>query len=122
MRACDAPGEDADNVRYDPASGRVYVGYGSALAVLEVATMQLVSRIKLAGHPESFQLESGGSRIFVNVPSAQQIAVVDGKWGNVVGTWDLGEMRANFRMAFDEAKASIVRWHAPTGCASGLRH
>jgi DNA-binding beta-propeller fold protein YncE len=96
--------DDADNVRYEPASGRLYVGYGSALAVLEVPTMQLVSHIKLAGHPESFQLESNGSRIFVNVPSAQQIAVVDRKRGNVLAAWDLGEMRANFPMALDEAK------------------
>jgi hypothetical protein len=76
--------EDADNIRYEPASGRIYVGYGSALAVLEAPTMQLVSRIKLAGHPESFQLDDTGSRIFINVPNAQQIAVVDRKKGNVV--------------------------------------
>ena len=79
--------EDADNVRYDPVNERVYVGYGSALAVLEAPTMQLVSRIKLRGHPESFQLESTGSRIFINVPKAEQIAVVDRKLGNVVGSW-----------------------------------
>jgi DNA-binding beta-propeller fold protein YncE len=60
--------EDADNIRYEPASGRIYVGYGIALAVLEAPTMQLVSRIKLAGHPESLQLDDTGSRIFVNVP------------------------------------------------------
>jgi hypothetical protein len=96
--------EDADNMRYEPASGRIYVGYGSALAVLEAPTMQLVSRIKLAGHPESFQLESTGSRIFVNVPNAQQIAVVDRKQGKVLATWDLGEARANFPMALDEVK------------------
>ncbi len=96
--------EDADNIRYEPASGRIYVGYGSALAVLEAPTMQLVSRIKLAGHPESFQLDSTGSRIFVNVPNAQQIAVVDRKQGNVVATWNLDEMRANFPMALDEVK------------------
>jgi DNA-binding beta-propeller fold protein YncE len=96
--------EDADNIRYEPVSGRVYVGYGSALAVLEAPTMQLLSRIKLAGHPESFQLEGSGSRIFVNVPDAQQIAVVDRKRGSVVATWDLGEMRANFPMALDDLK------------------
>jgi hypothetical protein len=96
--------DDADNIRYEPANGRIYVGYGSALAVLEAPTMQLMRRIKLAGHPESFQLESIGSRIFVNVPSAQQIAVIDRKQGNVVATWDLAEMRANFPMALDEAK------------------
>ena len=94
--------DDADNVRYEPVSGRVYVGYGSALAVLSARTMQLESRIKLAGHPESFQLDGNGSRIFVNVPNAQQIAVVDRARGSVVSTWDVGETRANFPMALDE--------------------
>lgn len=96
--------EDADNIRYESASGRIYVGYGSALTALEAPTMQLMRRIKLAGHPESFQLESKGSRIFVNVPSAHQIAVVDRKQGSVVATWDMGEMGANFPMALDEAQ------------------
>src|SRR5437660_2836711 len=54
--------EDADNVRYVRSSGRVYVGYGSALAAIEAAaTLKLVAQIKLAGHPESFQLASGDS-------------------------------------------------------------
>ncbi len=96
--------EDADNIRNDPMSGRLYVGYGRALAVLEAATARKVDNIKLAGHPESFQLESTGSRMFVNVPSAQQIAVIDLKQGKVVATWNLGEVRANFPMALDEVK------------------
>ena len=95
--------DDADNVRYERAAGHLYVGYGNALAVLEAQTMQLVGRIKLAGHPESFQLESGGSRMFVNVPDAQQIAIVDRERGSVVATWELSKARANFPMALDEA-------------------
>lgn len=93
--------EDADNIRY-ASSGRVYVGYGRALAVLEALTLQKVGDIKLAGHPESFQLESTGSRLFVNVPSAQHIAVVDRQKGAVLATWSVGEMDANFPMALDE--------------------
>ena len=100
--------EDADNVRYEPASERLYVGYGGGLAVLEAPTIRLVNRIKLAGHPESFQLESTGSRIFVNVPDARQIAVIDRKQGNVAATWALGEVRANFPMALDEAQHRLL--------------
>ena len=96
--------EDADNMRYEPTSGRLYVGYGRAVAVLEALTARKVGDIKLAGHPESFQLESAGSRMFVNVPSSQQIAVVDRSQGNVIATWNLSELRANFPMALDEIK------------------
>jgi DNA-binding beta-propeller fold protein YncE len=94
--------KDADNVRYTAADGLVYVGYGSALAVLDGATAKLVSRIELAGHPESFQLERSGTRIFVNVPSAGQVTVLDRRKGAVVATWKLDRKRANFPMALDE--------------------
>jgi hypothetical protein len=62
--------DDADNVRYDAKAKRVYVGYGGgALAVIDPADGKRVGDIKVAGHPESFQLESNGPRIFVNVPA-----------------------------------------------------
>jgi DNA-binding beta-propeller fold protein YncE len=94
--------EDADNVRYERSSGRVYVGYGSALAAIDAASLKLAAQVKLAGHPESFQPESRDSRIFVNVPNARQIAVVDRNKQSVLATWSLGDMKANFPMALDE--------------------
>jgi hypothetical protein len=94
--------EDADNVRYERNGGHVYVGYGSGLATIEAATLKLVAQTKLAGHPESFQVESGTSRIFVNVPSAQHIAIVDRHKRSVLATWSLDDKKANFPMALDE--------------------
>jgi hypothetical protein len=94
--------EDADNVRYERSSGRVYVGYSSALAVIDAPTLKLVAQIKLAGHPESFQLAGGDSRIFVNVPDARQIAVIDRSKQAVIAAWSLDDMKANFPMALDE--------------------
>ncbi|MFP5406566.1 MAG: YncE family protein, partial [Gammaproteobacteria bacterium] len=82
--------------------GPVYVGYSNGLAVLDASAAKLVSRIRLAGHPESFQLEHSGTRIFVNVPSARQVAVLDRQKGAVVATWNLDGKRANFPMALDE--------------------
>lgn len=95
--------EDADNVRYVSATRQVYVGYGRALAVIDAAGEKVARSIRLPAHPESFQVDSNDSRIFVNVPNAGQIAVVDRQRGSVVATWSLGEMRANFPMALDEA-------------------
>jgi DNA-binding beta-propeller fold protein YncE len=97
-------GDDADNVRYDDAAKRIYVGYGNgALAVLDAKTGAKLSDIKLAAHPESFRLETGGPRIFVNVPRADHIAVVDREKSEVTATWPLKDAKANFPMSLDEA-------------------
>jgi DNA-binding beta-propeller fold protein YncE len=95
--------DDADNVRFDAATGKVYVGYAHALAAIDARTGKLLERIELAGHPESFQLESAGSRMFINVPSAAQVAVVDRSTKRVTGAWSTGDDEANFPMALDEA-------------------
>jgi DNA-binding beta-propeller fold protein YncE len=97
-------GDDADNVRFEAATGRVYVGYGGgALAVLDGNDGTVFARIPLEGHPESFQLEVAGPRLFVNVPSRGHIAVADRKVGRVVAAWPVTGASANFPMALDEA-------------------
>jgi hypothetical protein len=102
-------GADADNVRLDPEPGRVVVGYGDgALAFVESASGKLLMQIRLPGHPESFQLEHNGRRIFVNVPDAHQIAVVDRSTGRQLATWGIADAQANFPMALDEADARLV--------------
>lgn len=95
--------DDADNVRFDPASKLVYVGFGNgALAVISADKFRKVAEIKLAGHPESFQLETKGRRIFVNVPDEGHIAVIDRERRIVMETWPVKAARANFPMALDE--------------------
>ncbi len=100
---------DADNVRYDAPADRVYVGYGEgALGILDAATGKRLGDIPLRGHPESFQLEKSGRRIFVNVPTADHsIAVVDREKRAVIATWFL-EARSNFPMALDEADNRLM--------------
>src|SRR5215211_3069178 len=99
-------GDDPDNVRYDAATGYAYVGYGtgneSALGVVDVEKGTKVADITLSGHPESFQLEDSGQRIFVNVPTAGHIAVADPDTGSVVETWPLSNVTENFPMALDD--------------------
>jgi len=96
-------GDDADNVRYDDGT-RVYVGYGSgAIAAVGAADGKVEGEAKLAGHPESFQLERSGPRIFVNVPTANHIAVIDRTTMKVTATWPIVTARANYPMAVDES-------------------
>ena len=96
--------DDADNARFDAKTKLIYVGYAEgALAIIDSLTMKQTGRIKLAAHPESFQLETRGSRIFVNVPDAKQIAIIDREKQAVTATWPMKEFQANFPMALDES-------------------
>jgi DNA-binding beta-propeller fold protein YncE len=71
-------GEDADNVRVDTQRNRVLVGYGNgALAVIDPATRTKAGDIRLKGHPEGFQIDETGTKIFVNVPDARAVEVAD---------------------------------------------
>jgi len=97
-------GDDADNVRYDAAAKRTYTGYGGgALAAFNPSDGKVLGQVKLAGHPESFQLERSGSRLYVNVPTAGHIAVVDRTSMTIIARWPVTGARANYPMALDEA-------------------
>ena len=73
-----ALGADADNIRIDSWRNRVIVGYGKGgLAVIDPASRRKIADMPLDGHPESFQFDATGSRIFVNVPDASRIASLD---------------------------------------------
>src|SRR6267143_1642549 len=58
-------GDDADNVRVDAPRNRVLVGYGKgALAVIDPASRTKAAVLRLKGHPEGFQIDETGTRIF----------------------------------------------------------
>jgi DNA-binding beta-propeller fold protein YncE len=96
--------DDADNVRYDDVAKKMYVGFaGGGIAVVNAAEGKQVGSIKLAAHPEAFELEKTGKRIFVNVPNARHVAVIDRDKGDVIATWKTNGAFGNFPMALDEA-------------------
>jgi hypothetical protein len=98
---------DADNLRFDARAKLLYAGYGSALAAIDPDTLRIKQRIELAGHPESFQLDSAGRFIYVNVPSAGHIAIVDRVAGKVTATWTLASAARNFPMALEESSQRL---------------
>jgi len=100
--------EDADNIRVDPNANQVFVGYGGgAIAVIDVGTRRRVLDVALKGHPESFQLARDGQRIFVNVPTSREVAVVDRGAGKQAGQWDL-RYHGNFPMTLDEQNQRVL--------------
>ncbi|MDB6082594.1 MAG: hypothetical protein JWN43_475 [Gammaproteobacteria bacterium] len=98
----------ADNLRYDAANKRVYVGCGDdaetgAISAIDAVTNQrLEETYKLGGEPESFQIEKSGPHIYVNVPELKQIVVVNRETKEITH-WTLQGMATNFPMALDES-------------------
>src|SRR5439155_25048119 len=95
--------DDADNVRYDGAPKRISVGCGSGgIAVVNAPDGKQIGSIKLSAHPEAFELEKQGKRIFINVPNSRDVAVIDRDKGEVIATWKTDLAFGNFPMALDE--------------------
>jgi hypothetical protein len=107
---------DADNVRYDARSQHIVVGYGGekflagkvtrpggggALAILDTNGKK-TGEIPMDAHPESFQLERTGTRVFVNVPDRQEVEVADLVKGTVLARWPVTSCTTNFPMSLDE--------------------
>jgi DNA-binding beta-propeller fold protein YncE len=98
-------GDGVDNLRYDAAERRLYVGYGDertgAIAMVDAATnKRLDNEFKLGAHPESFRLSASGPNIYVNLPDLKQIAVINRNTHSIV-RWPL-TFESNFPMALDE--------------------
>lgn len=101
-------GSDADNVRLDAEAGRVLVGYGSgAIAAIDVRQHKKFREVALPAHPESFQIASAWNKVFVNVPGARAIAVLNGSTGSKTETWPVRE-GGNFPMAIDKANSRVL--------------
>ena len=100
-------GEDADNVRYDPAEKRVYVAYGGdeqgGIAVIDGATgKRLDDAAGLDAHPESFQIAHSKPVIYANLASKAKVVMID-RATHKVTEWPLKSGKANYPMALDEA-------------------
>jgi hypothetical protein len=77
------------------------------------------ANIPLEAHPEGFQLASSGNKIFVNLPDARRIAVVDRLAGKLSASWVIEDARANFPMAIDEdAQRVLVAFRSPAKLAA----
>jgi DNA-binding beta-propeller fold protein YncE len=102
-------GKDTDNVRYDPLAQKIYVGYGEdetgAIGIIDATSYERLSGdYKLGGgHPESFQLEASGPKIFVNDPDGGSVTLTIDRNTRAVSKWQLNGNRFNFPMALDEA-------------------
>ena len=107
-------GNDADNVRVDSQRNRVLVGYGNgALAVIDPATRTKAADIRLKGHPEGFQIDETGAKVFINVPNARDIEIAD-LTSEANRSWPTQGAGSNFPMTIDrDAHGVLVVFRNP---------
>src|SRR5262249_11801257 len=102
-------GRDADNVRVDAGSKSIYVGYGAgALAVVDPSSHAKIRDIALPAHPESCQSNQATQQVFVNLPDAQSIAVIDPYAGRLSQSWSTGNDHGNFAMTLDDGRRRTI--------------
>src|SRR5215471_1526342 len=99
---------DADNIRYDARNRRIIVGYGDgALGFLD-PNGKKTGEIALDAHPESFQVDKTGTRIFVNVPDHKEIQVADLAKNALISKWPVTSALKNYPMAVDETHHRLL--------------
>ncbi|MCC6409000.1 MAG: hypothetical protein IT453_17700 [Planctomycetes bacterium] len=90
-------GREADVVRYDAASQRVFVGWGSgAIAVVDARAWKVVSAFALTAHPEGFVLAADEERLFVNLADERKVVELSRSEKRLKNAWHLGLRRGNY--------------------------
>jgi DNA-binding beta-propeller fold protein YncE len=108
VRATTPIGGDADNVRYDATAHRLYVAAEGGLFAVDPSSAKIVGRIQFPGHPESFQLEPNGHRIFANLPGDSQVVIGDRQAGGVLAKWPTSTAcHGNYPMALDTSTGRV---------------
>ena len=107
--------EKSNNLRYDAAAALLFVGVGKTfgeIAVVDAAKDAVVGSIALEGFPKQFELD--GDRIYVNVPKANHVAVLDRKSMKQIAAWPVAAAKENVPMGFDRTHRRLF-----IGCEPG---
>ncbi len=86
-------GPDAE--AYDPATKRLYVGYGGEdarktygeVGIISAVTDRYVGDIRTSAHPGAILIGEPGRTVFITVPKTHQISQIDARTGRIVATW-----------------------------------
>jgi hypothetical protein len=88
---------------------KIYVGYGSGgIAVIDGLSHRKVGDIPLPAHPESFQLDAKEGKLWVNLPGAGMVVVVDLHQSKLADKWSKLFPRSNFPMAYDQVQHRLI--------------
>ncbi len=107
--------DDADNLRYDGRRKLVYVGYGNGgIGVVNAVNNRLVIKIALPAHAEAFSFAKEDSLMYVNVPDAHQMDIINRKDFQIIGKKDFHKYVGNFPLVFDrKGNRLFIGFRAP---------
>ena len=96
-----------DELQYDARAKRLYVGCmtlgKTGIAVIAIPEGKLLGKIPLPDKPQGIAVEQDGSRIFANIPTVKQVAVMDREKRTLLHTWPLEDVEGNTPLGLDEA-------------------
>jgi DNA-binding beta-propeller fold protein YncE len=86
-------GPDAE--AYDPATKRVYVGYGGEdagksygeVGIIDAVSDEHIGDIRTSAHPGAILVGHPGRTIYITVPKIQEVSQIDASTGRIVATW-----------------------------------
>jgi DNA-binding beta-propeller fold protein YncE len=90
-------GPDAE--AYDPATRRLYVGYGGEdagksygeLGIIDAVSDKHIGDIRTPAHPGAILVGRPGKAIYITVPKTQEVSDIDASTGRIVATWKAKE-------------------------------
>jgi len=96
----------ANRVTYDARKKLLYVGYGGKnygeVGIIDARKDKKLYDIRVAAHPAEILLDKPGKKLFVLVPVANKIQVIDTKTREVTTTWPVSSERPG-DAAYDES-------------------
>jgi DNA-binding beta-propeller fold protein YncE len=100
--------DDADDMVFDEAHHRLYVGHGTGdaanpanIAVIDTDKFILVANLSVATHPEALDIDARTGRVFANIADSSEVAVIDTAANAIAAHWKLTKAANNVPMAFD---------------------
>jgi DNA-binding beta-propeller fold protein YncE len=100
---------DADNIVYDSADKKIYVGYGSGgIAMISADTHKQLANVSLPAHPEGIQVDKKNSLLYVNIPGKDMVGVVDLRTLKLINNLTKNYRSGNFPMALDVAGNRLI--------------
>jgi YVTN family beta-propeller protein len=111
-----AVGQGPDGILYDPYSRRVFAfdGRGNDATVIDASDSKVVGHVPLEGKPEAAAADGRG-HLFVNIESANAIAVINTRTLRVTARWSLSPCDSPSGIALDIAHRRLF-----SGCDNKL--
>lgn len=97
-----ALGSDADNIVLDPRNGLALVGHDhGAIAIIDAARRVKLADIPLPAHPEGMAVDAASGKLYVNVPDAHEVDVIDLDHRSVSARWRDLRAADNYPLALE---------------------